>query len=103
MLDLLLVAASIAASIRGPDVAGDRSLWITDGDYPRDALRRGEQAYPGFMIVVGTDGKPKSCQITSPSAYPHFDRKTCALMMARAARYQRSKGRLGVRSRVVNP
>jgi TonB family protein len=58
--------------------------WFTSFDYPQQALRKGEQAYPGFTIVVGTDGKPKSCRITSPSKSPDLDRQTCALLMARS-------------------
>jgi hypothetical protein len=84
MLGLLLAAAAMIESFTGPDVAGNSDSWITVADYPRDALLKGEQAYPGFMIVVGIDGKPKSCRITSASAYPNLDRYTCALMMARS-------------------
>ncbi|WBY09355.1 energy transducer TonB [Sphingomonas sp. 7/4-4] len=84
MLELLSIVAAIAASITGPDPTGHPERWLTDADYPPQSVHEGEQAYPGFMIIVGIDGKPKSCQITSPSAYPHLDSRTCVLMMARS-------------------
>jgi hypothetical protein len=83
MLEMVLAVAAFAESFTGPEVTGNPASWMTNADYPQEALRKGEQAYPGFMLVVGTDGKPKNCQITSPSPYADLDRTTCALMMTR--------------------
>ena len=58
--------------------------WITNRDYPTQALREERQGLVGFRILIDEQGKPESCEITKSSGYADLDEATCSAMMRRA-------------------
>jgi protein TonB len=58
--------------------------YVSDEDYPSNAVRNEEQGTTRFKLVVGPDGKVKECSVTSSSGSPALDSTTCRLMKARA-------------------
>jgi len=69
---------------KSPAPANDIARWATTNDYPSIALKREEQGVSRFRVVVGTDGKVKSCEITTSSGSPQLDDATCKLVTRRA-------------------
>jgi protein TonB len=63
---------------------GDPSFWITNDDYPPQALLTNQQGTVGFKLTVGPDGIGTKCEIVSSSGYPLLDTTTCSVMMRRA-------------------
>lgn len=57
---------------------------IWSGDYPIDALRRGDEGVTEFRLGVGKDGRAKSCVILSSAGLEEFDSIVCKRMLERA-------------------
>lgn len=64
--------------------ANDRASWVTTGDYPARDIRQENEGVTGFRVVVGTDGRVKSCEITSSSGFATLDQATCRNVEKRA-------------------
>jgi TonB family protein len=60
--------------IGGPD-------WSDPDIYPRRARALDQEGPVSFELMVGTDGRPRSCTITSSSGHAELDDATCALGM----------------------
>ena len=58
--------------------------YISDDDYPQDAIRNEQQGTTGFRLEVGPDGRVTNCTITSSSGSSSLDSTTCRLMKSRA-------------------
>jgi protein TonB len=58
--------------------------YVSDEDYPSNAVRNEEQGTTRFRLVVGPDGKVKDCSVTSSSGSSALDATTCKLMRQRA-------------------
>jgi protein TonB len=58
--------------------------YVSDEDYPSNAVRNEEQGTTRFRLVVGPDGKVKDCSVTSSSGSSALDSTTCKLMRQRA-------------------
>lgn len=58
--------------------------YVSDEDYPSNAVRNEEQGTTRFKLVVGPDGKVKDCTVTSSSGSSALDSTTCRLMRQRA-------------------
>lgn len=58
--------------------------WVTDKDYPKEALRNGWQGTTHFELAIGMDGRPTGCKVTRSSGYLILDEETCHLLMRRA-------------------
>ncbi|HEU0097772.1 MAG TPA: TonB family protein [Allosphingosinicella sp.] len=58
--------------------------YVSDQDYPSNAIRNGEQGTTRFRLAVGPDGKVKECTVTSSSGSSALDSTTCKLMRQRA-------------------
>ncbi|HEX8064625.1 MAG TPA: TonB family protein [Allosphingosinicella sp.] len=58
--------------------------YVSDEDYPTNAVRNEEQGTTRFRLAVGPDGKVKECTVTSSSGSPALDSTTCKLMKQRA-------------------
>jgi protein TonB len=69
---------------KSPAPANEISRWATTNDYPSISLKREEQGISRFRVVVGTDGKVKSCEITASSGSTQLDNTTCNLVTRRA-------------------
>lgn len=58
--------------------------YITDDDYPQDAIRNEQQGTTGFRLDVGPDGRVTNCTVTSSSGSSSLDNTTCRLLRSRA-------------------
>lgn len=58
--------------------------YVSDEDYPSNAVRNEEQGTTRFRLAVGPDGKVKDCTVTSSSGSSALDATTCKLMRQRA-------------------
>ena len=88
MLLATLAAAAFAvqpaepASPRAQRV-GNLAQYVGPGDYPSEALRRGQQGTVRFNVTVGTTGRVTACTITQSSGFEQLDEGTCRLARAR--------------------
>jgi protein TonB len=58
--------------------------WVSDADYPANALRKGDQGVTGFEVTVGPDGRVRDCTVTRSSGSAELDAATCAKVSQRA-------------------
>ena len=80
----------------GIDVEAHRSLkyaplpisnparWLDSGDYPRTALRRGEQALVHFRLSVDAEGQPTDCHIQRSTQGTGFAEAACIALIENA-------------------
>ncbi|HYG48692.1 MAG TPA: energy transducer TonB [Allosphingosinicella sp.] len=57
--------------------------YLSDEDYPSEAVRNGEAGAVAFRIDVSPDGRPAACKVTSSSGSPTLDAATCRVLMER--------------------
>lgn len=69
---------------RGAIPATPPQDWVTDDDYPPEALKARRQGRVSFVLTIDPQGKPSACGITESSGVIQLDVETCRLMMARA-------------------
>lgn len=65
----------------GPKSPGD---WITNLDYPPEALRNGESGTVKILLTIDPKGRPRDCKVVVSSRSPSLDATTCRIMMKRA-------------------
>jgi protein TonB len=58
--------------------------YVSDADYPSDAIRREEQGATRFRLAVGPDGRVTDCTVIGSSGSAALDLATCRLMKSRA-------------------
>ncbi|MEA3010936.1 MAG: periplasmic protein TonB [Sphingomonadales bacterium] len=58
--------------------------YVSDEDYPSNAVRNEEQGTTRFKLTVGPDGRVKECSVTGSSGSSALDSTTCRLMKQRA-------------------
>jgi TonB family protein len=58
--------------------------WITNEDYPAEALRNNWQGSVQIEWTIDETGLPRDCKITQSSGYPVLDEAACNLIMRRA-------------------
>jgi len=58
--------------------------YISDSDYPAEAIRAGEQGTVGFKLDIGPDGLVSACTILLSSNSASLDAATCRILQARA-------------------
>ena len=75
---------SDAVPAKAPSPANDMSRWVTPLDYPSRDLKLGNEGQTRFRVVVGTDGKVKSCEIVASSGFASLDNAVCAKVSSRA-------------------
>lgn len=68
---------------RNPVPTGNPGLWVTTNDYPALALRENREGLVGFTLIIGTDGRVTSCEISLSSGSPDLDSTACALISQR--------------------
>lgn len=69
---------------RAPAPLSNPGRWLVPGDYPSNALFRGQEGLVQFRLIVGIDGKPESCHIQRSTRPAEFDRAVCRGLMKRA-------------------
>jgi TonB family protein len=72
-----------------PDALASRSRanlasYLSDDDYPVEAIRAREEGTVSFRLEVGADGSVTGCSITESSGSATLDATTCALLSSRA-------------------
>lgn len=78
-----ILIAIFAAPANAEDKSEQRS-WETKSDYPAKALREGREGTVYFTVVIGTDGRVKSCAVTGSSGHADLDQAACNTFMTRA-------------------
>lgn len=58
--------------------------YVSDADYPSEAIRREEQGTTRFRLTVSPDGRVAGCTVTASSGSAALDNATCRLMRSRA-------------------
>jgi len=58
--------------------------WIDDRDYPPSGIRNELEGSVGYRLVVGTNGRVSSCELTRTSGHRVLDDATCRLLSNRA-------------------
>lgn len=58
--------------------------WITTEDYPSGAIRENVQGLVVISVMIGTDGRVRSCLVTQSSGSRLLDDATCRLYTLRA-------------------
>lgn len=69
---------------RPPSPRGNPGYWVTENDYPAEALREEISGVAGFRLAVGIDGRVSGCEIISSSGSALLDTTTCTLITRRA-------------------
>jgi TonB family protein len=58
--------------------------WFGSGDYPTDALQRGQESQVRFQLVIDATGKVTKCTAISPFDAPIFNTTVCNALKQRA-------------------
>jgi protein TonB len=58
--------------------------YVSDSDYPAEAIRREEQGVTRFRLTVTAEGRVGDCAVTGSSGSNALDAATCRLMKSRA-------------------
>ncbi|WP_239016983.1 energy transducer TonB [Sphingomonas ginkgonis] len=58
--------------------------YISDSDYPDDAVRAEEQGTTRFTLQIGSNGRVTGCSVTGTSGSRSLDNTTCRIMQSRA-------------------
>ena len=73
----------------------DFNTYFSVDDYPLRERRRGAEAQVGFTVLVGPDGRVRSCTVTASSGSTRLDGATCRILESRA-RYSPAHDIMGV-------
>lgn len=73
-----------AREIKPARAKANLASYVSDEDYPSNAVRNEEQGTTRFRLAVGPDGKVKECTVTNSSGSSALDSTTCRLMKQRA-------------------
>lgn len=80
----------------GASPHNDPGEWVTPADYPSRDLREGNQGTTRFRVIVGSNGRVQSCEVTASSGFASLDRVTCD-KVARRARFDPATDGSGTR------
>ncbi|WP_374942544.1 energy transducer TonB [Sphingomonas sp.] len=75
------LAAQDAAEIAAMRERNDR---IQFANYPRDALRRGEEGVVGISVTTDKQGRLRDCVVSVSSGFPTLDRASCDFLIDHA-------------------
>jgi protein TonB len=77
-------APPVARTVEPARARANLASYVSDEDYPSNAVRNEEQGTTRFRLAVGPDGKVRECSVTSSSGSSALDATTCKLMKQRA-------------------
>ncbi|MFN3591818.1 MAG: energy transducer TonB [Thermaurantiacus sp.] len=60
-----------------------RTFEVREDDYPAASLRAEEQGVTQVRVVVGTDGRVRSCEVTRSSGHSRLDTRACEIAQRR--------------------
>ena len=81
---LILGAAPLQAADPPKPEPVDPGSWVTNQDYPDEAIRAGEQGVVSFRLEVGPQGMVVGCSVTETSGSAVLDKASCDILRARA-------------------
>lgn len=64
--------------------SNNASRWISNNDYPRRALIDEAEGSVAYRLVIGTNGRVASCELTRSAGHRALDDATCRLISDRA-------------------
>jgi periplasmic protein TonB len=64
--------------------SNSQARWISNDDYPRRPLIDGVEGVARYRLIVGTNGRVSSCEITASTDNRLLDEATCRLIANRA-------------------
>ena len=73
-----------AANLPPVRAQADISQFVSDADYPAEALIRNEQGTVRFELSVAPDGDVTGCRVVGSSGSSALDEATCSIMTSRA-------------------
>ena len=76
--------------------SNEQARWISNDDYPSRALRAEAEGLARYRLIVGTDGRVSSCEITTSTGNAQLDEATCRLI-ARRARFEPATDETGAK------
>jgi TonB family protein len=68
----------------GTEAKGSPQYWITDADYPLEALKKGNIGVTAMLWAIGVDGRAHDCRIVQSSRSPVLDATACNAILKRA-------------------
>jgi hypothetical protein len=66
-----------------PEPIGPQS-WLSDDDYPPEALAKQIGGITGFLLLVDATGKVTDCRVYETSGFLELDQHTCAVLLKRS-------------------
>ncbi|MEG3178037.1 TonB family protein [Sphingomonas sp. RB3P16] len=90
--------AAVVSKAAGPK--GNPADWITNDDYPSDALSAEAQGTTAIRWDIGTNGRVENCTVTSSSGNSSLDRAACSAL-TRRGRYTPALDQGGAPMRTV--
>lgn len=63
---------------------GNPADWITEDDYPPEAIRGGHEGTTAFQLGIDDKGRARICRVVSSSGHDSLDEATCRAMMGKA-------------------
>jgi TonB family protein len=85
------VSARVTWELPARPAGASFASYVSDTEYPAEALRRGEQGLVEFALDVSPQGRVANCRVTRSSGSAVLDAATCRLMTVRA-RFQPGLG-----------
>jgi TonB family protein len=76
--------ASSAAPHAAPKALANLASYISDADYPAEAIRNEEQGTVSFRLHITPDGRVGRCEVVESSGSASLDETTCRIMTERA-------------------
>lgn len=64
--------------------ANNPGSWVTNDDYPAEAMRAEHEGVTAFRLTYDATGKTTGCEVTSSSGHAELDEATCRLLAERA-------------------
>jgi TonB family protein len=84
----------LSAIATAPAPTGAPQRWITNVDYPVEALRESISGETDLLIIVDAAGKPQRCAVTDGSGSKMLDQTACVLILKRGT-FKPATGRDG--------
>jgi protein TonB len=75
----------VIASLQSPPTPSNNpATWISNSDYPDEAIRAGLSGAVLVRLNIGADGAASDCILVEGSGHPLLDSRTCSLFLKRA-------------------
>jgi TonB family protein len=72
-------------AIAAPPLAfANLASYIRSKDYPKQAVRAGQQGTTAFVLLVGKEGRVPKCHVLETSGSALLDKATCSVLVERA-------------------